>query len=539
MSAPAVVPRLAALRARPALVASRWPWLAPVLVASAVAALYLIVAPRTSDLPAHVFRAELFGRDGFTLWSNQWYGGHHTPAYSVLFPPLGWLLGPMVVGAISAVASAALFERLASAHFGERARFGVLWFAVATGSQLFTDRLTFCLGLAIGLGALLAAQRGRAGLAAALAAACALASPVAGLFAALAGLAQLLAGGRRPGIALVLGGLVPPLILALAFPEGGRHPFVFSSYIGVPLVAAAFLLLLPARERALRIGAALYALAGTAAFVIDTPLGGNAARLGALFGGPLLAAALLGRKRSAKLSGVLALALLALAYWQWAPAIRAYADARADPATDPAYYEPLLGFLSREPPDGRVEIPFTRSHFEAAEVALEVPLARGWQRQLDIERNELFYEGELTHAAYSRWLRDNAVSYVAVPDAALDYSAVAERRLIDERPSYLRPRWAGEHWRVLEVVGARPPAEPERGAAIGPAALTRTGFELDFERPGAALVRVRFSPYWRAEGACVEPAGEWTRVVRDRPGPVRVGIDFSPGRVVERGRRCG
>lgn len=538
MSAPAV-PRLANVRAWPALALSGRSWLPPVLVASAVAALYLIVDPRTSDLPTHVFRAELFARDGFTLWSNQWYGGHHTPAYSVLFPPLAWLVGPMVVGAVSAVASAALFERLVSAHFGERARLGALWFGVATGSQLFTDRLTFSMGVAIGLGALLAAQRERPEIAGGLAVLSALASPVAGAFAALAGLARLLTGARLDGAALILGGVVPPLLLALAFPEGGRHPFVFSSYVGVPLVAAAFLALLPARERTLRIGAALYALAGTVAFAIDTPMGGNAARLGALFGGPVLAAALLGRPRPRALSAILAVTLVALAYWQWAPAVRAYADARADPATQEAYYTPLLDFLRREPPAGRVEIPFTRSHFEAAEVGIEAPLARGWQRQLDVERNELFYEGELTHDTYSRWLRDNAVSYVAVPDAALDYSAVAERRLVDQAPPYLRPRWTGAHWRVFEVVGAPALAEAERGAALADAAFTRTGFRLDFERPGAALVRVRFSPYWRAEGACVEPAGPWTRVVRDRPGPVSVGIDFSVDRIVERGRRCG
>ncbi len=538
MSAPGV-PRLAALRARPALVVSGRSWLAPVLVATAVATLYLIVDPRTSDLPTHVFRTELFAREGFTLWSNQWYGGHHTPAYSVLFPPLAWLVGPMVVGAVSAVASAALFERLATARFGAQARYGALWFAVAVGSQLFTDRLTFSLGVAIGLGALLAAQRERPVLAAALAVGCALASPVAGAFAALAGLARLLAGGWREGAALFLGGLVPPLILAAAFPEGGTHPFVFSSYIGVPLVAAAFIALLPARERTLRIGAALYALAGTAAFLVDTPMGGNAARLGALFGGPVLAAALLGRPRPRAASAILAVALVALAYWQWAPAVRAYADARADPATERAYYAPLLDFLRREPPAGRVEVPFTRSHFEAAEIGIEWPLARGWQRQLDVERNELFYEGELTHGAYSRWLRENAVSYVAVPDAALDYSAVAERRLVDERPAYLRPVWTGAHWRVFEVVDTRPLAEAEGGAAIAGASFTRTGFRLDFDRAGTALVRVRFSPYWRAEGACVEPAGRWTRVIRDEPGPVSVEIDFAPGRVVDRGRRCG
>ena len=41
---------------------------------------------------------------------------------------------------------------------------------------------------------------------------------------------------------------------------------------------------------------------------------------------------------------------------------------------------------------GRIEIPLTEHHFEAAYVARAVPLARGWERQLEIAANPLFYE---------------------------------------------------------------------------------------------------------------------------------------------------
>jgi hypothetical protein len=33
---------------------------------------YLVFEPRPGDLAAHVFRAELFGREGFTIWNGQW-----------------------------------------------------------------------------------------------------------------------------------------------------------------------------------------------------------------------------------------------------------------------------------------------------------------------------------------------------------------------------------------------------------------------------------------------------------------------------------
>jgi hypothetical protein len=532
----------------------RWSWAAPTLLAAAIAAAYLLVEPRTSDLPAHIFRAELFDREGLTIWSNQWYGGHHTPAYSVLFPPLAWLLSPELVGALSAVAAAAIFERLVRAHFGDRALWGALWLALAMGSQLFTDRLPFLLGVAVGLGALLCLQRGRPGSGAALAAGSALASPVAGLFVALAAAAYGLAGAtrslagqsralsglrRRAALGVAIAALIPPIALAIAFPEGGRHPFAFSSFLGVPLTAAAYLAFVRRAERALRIGAVLYAIAGTAAFAIDTPLGGNAARLGALFGGPLLACAVAWLPRSTARTAAVAVVLLALAYWQWAPTVRAYVDAREDPAVDSSYYDPLLDFLASDPPGGRVEIPFTRSHFEAAEVGARFPLARGWQRQLDVDRNALFYEGDLTHVEYEQWLRDNAVQYVALADAPVDYSAVRERELVESGPDYLRPRWAGGGWRVFEVRRPEPLATPLAGSDIRLAGFETSGFTLDVRRPGDARVRVRWTPYWRASGGCIEPDADWTRVHAPRKGMLRVGVDFSPERLVSRGRRCG
>src|ERR687894_2966531 len=99
----------------------------PAVVAAVVAGGYLLGEVRTSDLASALFRAELFGREGFTIWNGQWYGGHHTPAYSVLSPPLGWLLGPQLMGAISAVAATTCFTVLARSHFGrEAARLGTL-----------------------------------------------------------------------------------------------------------------------------------------------------------------------------------------------------------------------------------------------------------------------------------------------------------------------------------------------------------------------------------------------------------------------------
>ena len=56
-------------------------------------------------------------------------------------------------------------------------------------------------------------------------------------------------------------------------------------------------------------------------------------------------------------------------------------------STSAAYYAPVLAFLERvqAPPAPlvRVEVPLTRSHWEAALMAPTVSLARGWEKQLE------------------------------------------------------------------------------------------------------------------------------------------------------------
>src|SRR6185437_4625198 len=256
---------------------------APLAAAAITAAVYLLMSPKTGDLPAHAYLADLFGRVGFSVWSGNWYGGHHTPGYSLLFPTFAWLVGPAVAGAISAFIASALFEPLLRPHFGPRAGWGALWFGIGTAGMLLNGQLPFVLGVAIGLGSLLALQRERPALAVVLALLCPLGSPVAGLFLALAALAYVLTSRSRPALYVTIAALLPPLLTALAFPEGGTQPYSFSAFIPIPVVAIAFLLVIPREERVLRIGVVLYAIAALAAFIVDTPMGGDASRLGVVF----------------------------------------------------------------------------------------------------------------------------------------------------------------------------------------------------------------------------------------------------------------
>src|SRR3954452_16094981 len=462
-------------------------------VAAVLAALYLIIDPPSADLAAQVYRSGYFGRQGLALWDNAWYAGHHMPGYSVLFPPLGSLLGPRVVGALSAVASAFLFERIADEHFHRtEGRPGVLWFAVATSLNLITGRLAFGLGVTVALATVLAITHRRDALGLVLGVATTLASPVAGLFLALGAAAWWLASRSDRAIRLAAAALIPALFLSVAFPEGGPEPFVASSFWPTLITTGLVLVALPYEERELRIGCALYALATIAAYLIASPMGGNIVRLGGLFGGPLLAC-LIWRRRP----WVLAALALPLLYWQWNAPVRDWIRAHGDPSIDASYYKPLLSFLDANAGGApfRIEIPFTANHWESAHVAPHYPLARGWERQLDKKYNALFYADELDPARYPSWLDDNAVPYVAVPDARMDISSGGERDLIlSGQLPWLRQVWAGRHWRVFAVDRPRPLADGPAGTRV-----TRLGsdsVDLTAARAGDVRLRVRFTPYW-------------------------------------------
>jgi hypothetical protein len=510
---------------------------APWLLAAGLALAWLAVGPATPDLAAAVYRAGLFQREGFTLFNANWYGGHHTPAYSILFPPLGALVGVRLAGALAAVGSAVLFERIARRHFGERARWGALWFGAGTAADLLIGRVTFAVGVTFALAAVFALQRGyrRSGLA--LGAACTLASPVAGLFLALAGVTHWLSRRRRERIGLWLAAiaLAPAVVLSVFFPEGGSQPFQATTFVAIVLCCVLVLWLMPREERTLRTGALLYLASALLAFMVASPMGDNASRLGVAFAGPLLLCTALspgtdGRRRR----HVLGVAF-GLLVWQWWAPVRETIKGAVDPSAQAAYFRPLVSFVdARAEGAVRVEVPFTRLHWESVYVARTIPLARGWVTQLDRKYNGLFRPGRrpLTPARYRAWLDREGVRYVALPDVALDPSGRGEARLIRAGLPYLRRVYRDRHWQIFEVLGTP-------GLADGAGAVTRIrpqSFELRSPRPGFTLVRIRFTPYWRVTGGrgCVlRGRGGWTLIYALRTGVLRVETSFDPRRLLD------
>ncbi|HZO07028.1 MAG TPA: hypothetical protein VFB52_11635, partial [Solirubrobacterales bacterium] len=231
---------------------------------------------------------------------------------------------------------------------------------------------------------------------------------------------------------------------------------------------------------------------------------------------------------------VLAITMVGSLYWQLTASVTQIARSVGDPATTEAYFQPPAEWLGEHGAQSmRIEVPPTANHWEAAYLASKFDLARGWLRQLDTTRDDVFYDSDaLNHRSYAAWLRDNAISFVALPDAPLDYSSEVEKRLILSDPGYLTLRHTTEHWRIYAVEDPKPLIAPLGKGRAETLWIGRQGFALDVDRPGRFLVRVNFTPYWSIErgSGCILRQGDWTVARAAHPGIFRVSADFSLGR---------
>ncbi|MBX7265934.1 hypothetical protein KIF24_07750 [Micromonospora sp. Llam7] len=492
---------------------------------------FLLAPPMGTDLSAQVARAGFADRNGLAPLDFSWYGGVNQFGYSLYTQTLGGLVGVRTVGAVAAVVAAVALAWLLAVTDARRPLLGSVLGAVVLVGNLASGRITFAVGLMWALLALCAVARSRgpgwwwlpaAGVAAVLATA---ASPVAGLFTGLAGGALLVLDiwrERRPGggaLVLCLAPLVTVAPMAVLFGNGGRQPFGAESLRINLALAVVVLALVPVR--ALRIGAALTALLLVAAYHLPSPIGSNALRLPMLFALPVIAAYVVLRRRW------LVVLLVVLFWWQSPVMTNDIARRGAAPADD-AFYRPLLDELDQRAPVGRIEVVPLRDHWESVYVAQAAPLARGWERQVDVGRNALFYGDGLDAERYGDWLRRNAVSYVAVaPDAALDRYGRDEATLVLAGQPYLREIGRPGQWRLYEVLDPEPLVSP-------PARLVDSddaGVRLTVDAPADVTVRVRWSRWLSlAEGdGCLRPgADDWATVRVRTPGTFQVTSSLNP-----------
>jgi hypothetical protein len=544
------------------------PHVGPLLVALGLSALYFILDLRGGDLAAHLYRAELFKNDGFFVWNYNWYGGHYVVSYGVIFPTLSATIGVRLAGALSYLLGVLLFSVLAREVFPPRgAKAASYAFAAVFSATLVIGQLPYALALALGLAALIAAAHGRSWIAAFVAVNCALTSPLAALFISFIAFTVWLGGHPRETLratrralraiwsspnhaylAVAVATVLPAMLVSFLFPEGGSQPFAFASFLGAIAFTVFFWVMIRDElsgdaRRMVGTGVGLYVLFLTANELIASPVGGNAIRLGMVLFPTIAAAALWPR------SGRYALAVIVpLLCWQGATAL--WAVVTTDDTSDPHYFATVNRFLDEHNAarDQKVEIVFTRNHFEAAYVANQRPIARGWERQLDTKYNAVFYDGTLDPRTYARWLIDNDVRWVALPKTAtLDYSGRDEAELIRAGLPYLERSANFKNWEIYRVTLPDSSSSEPKFRDNDPT----KGFSISPEHWGVTETRIRWQRFLRPSYGCLRGSDNgYLQVVlpslgsKDAggvssvPPVVSITSDFSLGRLVSSGYVC-
>ncbi|MFG3659364.1 MFS transporter [Streptomyces sp. NPDC047706] len=504
----------------------------PALLTTAVAGVLHVIwfftfANSGGDLAAQDAWAEFVGRHPDSAYNLAWYGGMHPVSYSVVSPYLMSLLGVRTTMMIAGTLSAGLLTLIL---MRSRVVRQPLWAGLAGVFGLLCNavsgRVTFGLGTLFALGAVAVVfcwpyrwrhkRWAKALCAAPLAALATMSSPVAGLFVGLVAVAMFLQK-RRPGAWAL--GLAPAAVVAVsawAFPFSGTQPMSFGSAL-LPVVYAVLVLLLVPRDwTTVRITSAVYGLSVLLVWLISSQIGSNITRLSMLFAGVALLAALpFAVPRSRKWYAIVA-AFVGFVAWIGYKSVDDVVNTtpRASWARELA---PLVNELQEVGAGkGRVEVVPARSHREASALAPYVNLARGWNRQADMERNPLFYDDTLNSANYHDWLKRWAVHYVVLPKDEPDGDGgERERELVQRGLPYLTQVWGDANWQLFRVTDPAPLADP-------PATVERAEqgeMTLRVSRPGRVLVRVPYSPWLKlvdAEGDGVEPPQE-TDASRERP----------------------
>ncbi|MFE9774041.1 hypothetical protein ACFYOV_20680 [Streptomyces sp. NPDC005931] len=540
-----------------------------------------VFATGGGDLAAQVAWAEFARMYPGYAYNLFWYGGLHTANYSVMSPYLMAALGVVPVTLLSGLAASWLAGAVVTRTGVRRPVWPALAVMFSLWCQVVSGRSTFVLGCAFAMGAVLAAVSGRAGrhlTAAAVATTLAtMGSPVAGLFVLVVGAGYLLM--REWGRALAL--LVPPVAVVatttLLFPFEGEQPMSFGRIWPPVVLCAVIILAAPSAWRLLRYSAGVYALGVVLCYLISSPIGTNVERLTELAAPAALLALVMyrgdggaedgrtdddraedahtedartenartgdGRTQDADATAAVryslarltpkqrklgcAVALALSLTWLSGKTI-------ADIVTNtkvPEWAVKTDGVVNElERLDAwktRVEVVPARDHREAAILAPYINMARGWNRQADVERGRLFYEGHsgtevpegtFTSQAYRAWLSQWAVGFVVLVNGEPDGPAKLEHALVTSEPDYLDLVWEDTNWKIYRVKNATPLVDR-------PATVTSSdgaNLVVHMPRPGTVTVRIAYSPWLWADNGCLTDEGEFTRLTVQEAGNVRI-----------------
>jgi hypothetical protein len=490
--------------------------LAAIAVTAISATMFVVALPHVGDMWAALARAEAARAGvGLSYWFG-WYSGGTAPgAYSVLTPMLSAVVGSPGLLAISTVAAVVL------AYYAVRGMrrpyAALLVVTIVASANLWSGRVPFALGCAIGLVAVLAMQSGRRYIAALAGIATVLASPVAGAFLILGAASAALATNKQRSSTVMCAAATGLALIGIGLWYGTPGPEGLSAgaAVGGAIMLVVMLLAQPSRAMTTLIIISTAAIPILA--IVPNGMGSNIERLVYIIAPVGVAAT--SRARPA----VTAIAIIPAMIYGLVATATDLAIAYA-PNSQLSYYTGLqheLSNLHGSLAGHRLEVVSNGTHAAAYVLLNQAALARGYETQADAAYDAVLANPhELNATTYRTWLSQNAVSYVAVDRTPLTHTP-EYNLVLKNQPSYLSVVWADAHWTLYRVQQPTP-------IVSSPATYVSSNqgqMVLHVDRAESVLLRLRWSRLLTATGpTALQPAdvtstpSGWTMLQTFGPG---------------------
>ena len=489
---------------------------APFVAAIINAAAFLVVRPNVGDLQAALAR-QLAASSGVGLkYWFQWFGGGTTPGhYSVLSPYLSSFIGALWSGAIATVVMTPLVHR---ALVGTRYQLTGTWVAtIVAGCNIWSGRVPFALGCAMGVIALIGVRERRVLLAFVGALGAVLSSPVTGAFLGFGLFTAFLVERDYRRMAFLTGAVTGSALISVALYFGSPGPQGYTFVASLIASGSALIMLLARPAPGLRLALWLTAIAAPLISEIPNGLGSNYARLPWI----CLPAAVVA---TAHVRRTIAIAAVVPAVICCAQTTVVDLRLSRQPAASASYYRSLIARLSTIPNLANYRLEVVQDihiHAAAYQLIRTAAIAGGYETQEQNALNSVLKSvRRLNAVSYKVWLDNSAVGYVAFDkrtegDTA-EYNLVRSGTL-----DYLTPIWSDRTWTLYKVRFATPIVLPPEKL------VSATQSALSISVPCACKfnVRVRYSKFLTATDVDTGLAANvqddltgWTVVQTSAPG---------------------
>jgi hypothetical protein len=520
--------------------------LLPPLLLTAVAVAMHATGLSGVDAAAHAYKIDQLRQGlGAIFWDSFWYGGTYS---AIDYGPIYYLCALVVPGIVLVVLAAGSLPLLTYLYL--RRTYGVISYlppaalTVVLCLYLSNGQDPFLFGLALMMGALVLLAHRRPAPAALAAGLALFSNPLALVVGGVFLIADFVArrGLRRPYL-VFLAWLVPFLVargvLSVIFSEHAAYLDDFDQIVR-PLafaLAGAALSWSSGKERRRHFVTLFLTYAAVCVLALAVqplPLGNNVNRFFMVFGVPLLLAAVpwpVARRRlpavgrAPLLLGAALVVVAGLGAWQQLATPAGHLFFPPSPqAADAAFFAPALQWAGAHADvQHRLHVVALNKHWEAFYFPRAgYSITRGWYRQEDAIHNALFLPPDYDEGSYVAWLRSMGVRYVLLPHAPLDFTSTGEPPILAGSPAFtVAAQLAG--WTVYELRRPGPLFAPLTGTTGGARvlALDHRSVRLQVDRPGAYVLRVSWSPFWRLRagaGRLSRGAGDWIQLRADTAG---------------------